>query len=584
MEESLSQAEMEELKKDFLDETEDMLENIDQCFIKLEESPDDLSLINEIFRAIHSIKGSAGFLGFKNLVDIAHHTENVLNKIRQNELNISPEVIDIVLEAVDVIKLIVKNIKEGTDQDINLKDIQRKLELLLDYANLSADSASESATESSSQNVSRSEKVDSGKAESTGSQQIQTSSPPPEKESPSETTKPSEETKDQTIRIDTQRLDHVMDLVGELVLSRNRLNKLISHMENIFDGDERFRAFMETVSNLNIITSDLQLAVMKMRMIPVKKVFNKFPRMVRDLARKANKKVQLNIYGETTEVDKSVIEELNDPLIHILRNAVDHGIEPPEERLKKGKPECGTITLGAFQEGNSIVIEVEDDGKGIDPVEIEKKAREKGILSGDIKLSEKEIINLIFEPGFSTAQKVTDISGRGVGMDVVKTNLSKINGVIDLHSEKGKGTKMILRIPLTLAIIQVLMVKVNGEMYALPLSSILETFKVTRDKIKYIDGQEILTIRDRMIPLLRLKDALGIYGDSTEGDSIYVVVMTIAEKRIGIIVDELCHQEEVVIKSVGSYFSDIREIAGATITGDGKISLILDPVSLIYNR
>jgi two-component system chemotaxis sensor kinase CheA len=321
---------------------------------------------------------------------------------------------------------------------------------------------------------------------------------------------------------------------------------------------------------------------MKMRMVPIRKVFNKFPRMVRDMARKADKKINLEMYGEATEIDKSVIEELSDPLVHIIRNSIDHGIEPPAERVKKGKPEYGTIRLGAFQEGNAIAIQIEDDGKGIDPAVVERNAREKGLIRPqDIKLAPKEVIKFIFEPGFSTAEKVTDISGRGVGMDVVKTNISRINGIIDVNSELGKGTQVILKIPLTLAIIQVLMVKIDDEIYALPLSSVLETFRVSRDSIKSVDGQDILNVRDRLIPLVKLSNVLDIHTEEATKEWVYVVLMAIAEKRVGIVVDELCHQEEVVIKSVGTYFTDIKEVSGATITGDGKVGLILDPGALI---
>jgi two-component system chemotaxis sensor kinase CheA len=376
-----------------------------------------------------------------------------------------------------------------------------------------------------------------------------------------------------------------MDLVGELVLSRNRLSKILSDIEALYEGDEKIKTLVETASNISLITTDIQLSVMKMRMVPIRKVFNKFPRMVRDIARKANKKINLEMYGEATEIDKSVIEELNDPLVHLIRNSIDHGIESPQERLKKGKPEAGTIKLNAYQEGNSIVIQIEDNGKGIDPSVVERKARERGLIRNqDIKLSPKEIINYIFEPGFSTADKVTDISGRGVGMDVVKTNIGRINGIIDVNSEVGQGTQIALKIPLTLAIIQVLMVKVDGEIYALPLASILETFRVSKSSIKYIDGQQILNVRDRLIPLIKLSDALELNCEEATKDWVYVVLMAIAEKKVGVIVDELCHQEEVVIKPVGTYFSDIKEVSGATITGDGKVGLILDPGSLIYRQ
>ena len=571
MEESLPQDEMQELTKDFIAETEEILEGLDQCFLRLEESPGDTLLINEIFRAVHSIKGSAGFLGFNRLVEVAHQSENILNKLRQNEMQATPETIDIILESVDVLKKLIREIKEGSEDLVDIGSIKRKLSLLLEYAALSEKASAVSSKQS--------------EEESAESKAISEEDKDEVKEQGTEADKPVVETidqeKDKTLRIDTDRLDQVMDLVGELVLSRNRLNKIISSIDELYDGDES-KSLLETASNLNLITTDIQLAVMKMRMVPIRKVFNKFPRMVRDMARKTNKKINLKIHGESTEVDKSVIEEIGDPLVHVIRNSIDHGIELPEDRIRNGKPDYGTIKLEAFQEGNCIVIQIEDDGKGIDPAMVEKKAREKGLIkSQDARLTPKEVINFIFEPGFSTTDKVSDISGRGVGMDVVKTNIGRINGIIDVNSEVGKGTRISFKIPLTLAIIQVLMVKINKEVYALPLSSILETVRVSSDSIKSIDGQEILNVRNSLIPLVRLRDILDIKTEETAKGLVYVVLMAIAEKRVGIIVDELCHQEEVVIKSVGTYFSDIKEISGATITGDGRVGLILDPGSLI---
>lgn len=614
-----TQDEMQELIRDFVVETGEVLEGLDKCFVKLEDAPGDLGLINEIFRAVHSIKGSAGFLGFTRLVEVAHQSENVLNKLRQQEIQATSETIDIILESVDVLKVLLGEIKESTSAQIDISTIKRKLSLLLEYSVLLESSSGGTVVSdgtlisqkpndsdetpvchpglvSASQLTDGQEilkqvqdnRVDGGQsalpAETAEKPVIDNVHNLQEKRSERQGAAPVDE-KEQTLRIDTDRLDHVMDLVGELVLSRNRLTKILSDIEGLYEGDEKIKALLETSSNLSLITTDLQLSVMKMRMVPIRKVFNKFPRMVRDIARKANKKINLEMLGEATEIDKSVIEELNDPLVHLIRNSIDHGIETPEERLKKGKPEAGTIKLNACQEGNSIVIQIEDDGKGIDPAVIEKKARERGLIRNqDIKLSAKEVINYIFEPGFSTAERVTDISGRGVGMDVVKTNIGRINGIIDVNSEVGNGTQFTLKIPLTLAIIQVLMVKVNGGMYALPLVSIHETFRVSKSSLKYIDGQQILNVRNSLIPLIRLRDALELDCEEVERDWVYVVLMAIAEKKVGVIVDELCHQEEVVIKPVGTYFSDIKEVSGATITGDGKVGLILDPGSLIYKQ
>jgi two-component system chemotaxis sensor kinase CheA len=374
-----------------------------------------------------------------------------------------------------------------------------------------------------------------------------------------------------------------MNLVGELVLGRNRLMKISSELEELDESQPSVRSLTETVAQLNLVTTDLQLAVMKTRMQPIKKVFNKFPRMVRDMSRKVGKKVNLELSGEETELDKSVIEEIGDPLVHLIRNSIDHGVELPEVRQAAGKREEGNIRLAAYQEGDSIVVVVEDDGKGIDPEVIERKALEKGLLKDqNTKMSDKDLIQLIFLPGFSTAEKISDISGRGVGMDVVKTNVGRMNGIIDIDSKVGMGTRFTIKIPLTLAIIHVLMVKVEEEIYAIPLSSIVETVRIVPGDIKKIDGQEVLSLRDRVIPLIRLGEELGVTPSDRRRPWIYVVLVALAEKRVGIVVDALCHQEEVVIKPIGEYLSDIREVSGATITGDGKVGLILDIATLIH--
>src|SRR3989304_1007710 len=431
--------EMQELIRDFIVETDEVLEGLDQCFVKLEEVPGDLGLINEIFRAVHSIKGSAGFLGFTRLVDVAHQSENVLNKLRQQEIQASPETIDIILESVDVLKVLMTEIKDSTGEQVDINTIKRKLSLLLEYSALIETSSGESGVPgetsmssgltmgnenpvchpelvSGSQMIQgqeilkqvQNDRVNDKVADSVDALSSETAEMPvneninksPDKNSGKQVSGAGDE-KEQTLRIDTNRLDHVMDLVGELVLSRNRLSKILSDIEELYEGDEKIMTLLETSSNLSLITTELQLSVMKMRMVPIRKVFNKFPRMVRDIARKANKKINLEMHGESTEIDKSVIEELNDPLVHIIRNSIDHGIETPEERMKKGKPEAGTIKLNACQEGNSIVIQIEDDGKGIDPAVIERKAGERGLVRNhDVKLSAKEIINYIFEPGF----------------------------------------------------------------------------------------------------------------------------------------------------------------------------------------
>ncbi|MGC8529351.1 MAG: chemotaxis protein CheA, partial [Leptospirillia bacterium] len=385
---------------------------------------------------------------------------------------------------------------------------------------------------------------------------------------------------DQTIRVEISRLDNVMNLVGELVLGRNRLVKLSGDVDGVVDFEQRIKEVAEAISQLNRVTTDLQTAVIKTRMQPIKKVLGKFPRMVRDLSRKLGKSIRLELVGEETELDKSVIEEIGDPLVHIIRNSIDHGIELPDDRVADGKDPEGVVRISAYQEGNSIVIEIKDDGRGIDVGKVKKKAVERGIISEEDarRMTDAEAVNIIFLPGFSTADKVTDVSGRGVGMDVVRTNISKINGSVDVTTQKGSGSTFTIRLPLTIAIIQALMVTIHPETYAIPLASVVETVKITEKDIKTISGSEVLNLRQQVLPLIRLRDEFKVPHEESGGAlaGSYVVVVQIGAKNLGLVVDRLPYQEEVVIKSMGPLLAGIRGLAGATITGDGKVVIILD--------
>ncbi|MHB1730529.1 MAG: chemotaxis protein CheA, partial [Leptospirillum sp.] len=385
---------------------------------------------------------------------------------------------------------------------------------------------------------------------------------------------------DQTIRVETSRLDNVMNLVGELVLGRNRLVRLATDTRGDDDWEKQQKDIAEAVIQLSRVTTDLQLAVIKTRMQPIKKVLGKFPRMVRDLSRKLGKEARLELSGEETELDKSVIEEIGDPLVHIIRNAIDHGLEMPEERLAAGKNAEGIVRISAYQEGNSIVIEISDDGRGVNVDRVRKKAIERNLISASDadRMTTEELVNLIFLPGFSTAEKVTDVSGRGVGMDVVRTNINKINGTVEIRSQQGLGSTFVINLPLTIAIIQALMVAIGNEVYAVPLQSVVETVKISESDIRTLSGAEVLNLRNQVLPLLRLRDEFKIPGEANEsaGKSRYVVVVQIGSRSVGLVVEALPYQEEVVIKSMGPILSGIRGMAGATITGDGKVVLILD--------
>jgi two-component system chemotaxis sensor kinase CheA len=388
---------------------------------------------------------------------------------------------------------------------------------------------------------------------------------------------------EQTIRVDVKRLDHLMNLIGELVLAKNRLIKINDDVEERYEGEEFLEELNQVVSIVSLVTTDLQIAVMKTRMLPIGKVFNKFPRMIRDLTRELNKKIELEISGEDTELDKSIVEEIGDPLVHIIRNSCDHGIETPDIRLAAGKPETGIITLKAYNEGNQIVIQIDDDGKGLDPDMLKNKALEKGLISEKEAdtMGDKEAFGLIMRPGFSTAAAVTNVSGRGVGMDVVKTNIEKVNGIIDIESEKGVGSSMKLKIPLTLAIIQALLVGVQEEHYAIPLASVLETVRISKDEIYTVEGRSVMRLRDEVLSLVHIGDIFEVERILDASEHAYVVVLGLGTSKLGLIVDNLVGQEEIVIKSLGDYLKGIEGIAGATIRGDGGVTLICDVVALM---
>ena len=622
--------EMQEILNDFLTESNEMLEVLDQRFVTLESDPNNTDLLNEIFRAMHSMKGSAGFLGFNHLVDVAHRGENILNKLRQGEMAVVPVVISVILETIDVIKAIMADIRgSGTDTNVATEEIAAKLDDIINgRTNLSMPAAASAfsvpeervtdlpvdTTSSSDSQVSAASAphtlgeilVDEGLAskdqvlDALNAQQHQPDPKTPlgeillqakaiteralDQALQKQEKQPRPPEEDATIRVETKRLDSVMNLVGELVLGRNRLIKIGTQLEQNHESDPQVRVLSETLAQLNLVTTDLQLAVMKTRMLPIKKVFAKLPRMVRDLSQKLNKQVRLEMRGEETELDKSVADEIGDPLVHLVRNAIDHGIETPSERQAKGKPGEGQLTIAASQEGNSIVIRINDDGRGIPVEKIKAKALAKGLI-GEAELAtmeHREVLNLIFLPGFSTAEQVTDVSGRGVGMDVVRTNIRKINGSVDLESEPGKGSQIIIKLPLTIAIIQALMVEVERSIFAIPLSTVIEAVRISRTDIKTINGREVLHLRDRVLPLIRLAQEFEIPTDS-ERDRFYVVVAALGDRRVGVVVDELRSQEEVVIKSIWDYLETVKGVSGATITGEGKVVLILDTSELVQN-
>ncbi|UOR86568.1 chemotaxis histidine kinase/response regulator CheAY2 [Helicobacter pylori] len=652
---------LQEIMEDFLIEAFEMNEQLDQDLVELEHNPEDLDLLNRIFRVAHTIKGSSSFLNLNILTHLTHNMEDVLNRARKGEIKITPDIMDVVLRSIDLMKTLLVTIrdtgsdtnngkeneieeavkqlqaitsqnlegtKEGTKEapkEENTKENQENKakaptaensasdnpladEPDLDYTNMSAEEVEaeierllnkrqEADKERRAQKKQEAKpkqevapktetlKAETLKAETLKAETPKTETPKaPKTETKAKAKADTEENKapsigvEQTVRVDVRRLDHLMNLIGELVLGKNRLIRIYSDVEERYDGEKFLEELNQVVSSISAVTTDLQLAVMKTRMQPVGKVFNKFPRMVRDLSRELGKSIELIIEGEETELDKSIVEEIGDPLIHIIRNSCDHGIEPLEERRRLNKPETGKVQLSAYNEGNHIVIKISDDGKGLDPVMLKEKAIEKGVISErDAEgMSDREAFNLIFKPGFSTAKVVSNVSGRGVGMDVVKTNIEKLNGIIEIDSEVGVGTTQKLKIPLTLAIIQALLVGVQEEYYAIPLSSVLETVRISQDEIYTVDGKSVLRLRDEVLSLVRLSDIFKVDAILESNSDVYVVIIGLADQKIGVIVDYLIGQEEVVIKSLGYYLKNTRGIAGATVRGDGKITLIVD--------
>ncbi len=554
---------MDEIINDFITESNEGLESLNQKFVELEKKPGDTTLLNDIFRSIHTIKGAAGFLGFQQTVDVTHVAEDVLNKLRKGEMALTPLIMDSLLQSVDLIKILLHNIKERNNKEENCVPVINALNGILSGNVKSQDASGGPPATPSAQSVNE----------------------PPETGAPA--AKPDEaahsKEKEHSIRVDIDRLDSVMNLAGELVLSRNRLMRLGSKIGEPGSESDLASQIDEAIAQLDLVTTDLQLAVMKIRMQPIAKVFNKFPRMVRDLARQNNKEIELVISGEETEVDKTVIEEIGDPLVHVMRNSSDHGIETPEERAALGKARHGTIKLSAYQEGRNIIVSVEDDGRGMDPKAIKRSAVEKGLISNDdaAKMSDSEALNLIFIPGFSTAKKISNISGRGVGMDVVKTNITRINGTISIDSEVGRGTRMVFSLPLTLAIIQVLTVEAGREVYGIPLSTVIENIRVDESEIRTVDGQEVIKIRDKVYPVVRLESLISANSSNVRKDWGYIVIIGLGEQRFGLHVEALHGQEEIVMKSMGEYLKGTEGIAGACITGDGNVILVLDIAGLV---
>ena len=617
---------------DYVTECDELMQRLDQDLVALETSPSDAELLNRIFRAFHTIKGTSGFLGFTQVAEITHIAEDVLNLLRQGGAKATRHTMDVLLATLDQMREMIGDIHSGVSRSYAVEGLVADLKgLLVPGANGNpagtaaapppSAPAKPAAAEISQPAAQGTEPV-AAVAPPIGEILVETGKTTPldvyraaEKQAegdprrigeiliehgaakPSDVlnalktqekaggTQRAQATEGRTIRVDVTKLDELVNLVGELVLERNRL----AHLSKMFSGNqvsaEQFEsAFLQSTARLGFITDELQTAGLRTRMVSVDTVFRRFPRMVRDLAGALGKQVELVIRGEDTELDKTIVEEISDPLVHLLRNSLDHGIELPAVRQAAGKDPKGTVRVEARQEGDNIIIEIADDGAGMDPVRLSKKALERGLFTQEqlAAMSRREILDMIFLPGFSTAEKVSDVSGRGVGMDVVRSNMKKLNGTVELESELGRGSCVRLRLPLTLAIVPVLLVSVSKETYALPLRSIVETVRVRASEIHSANSTEMLRLRDRMVPVCWLHRALASASElPKDSDLLRVVILSAGERRIGMVVDGLLGQEETVIKPLSTHLRDVPGLSGATISGDGEVRLMLDPAGLL---
>ena len=539
---------MDEIIKEFLIESTENLDKLDRDFVALEKNPKDKELLSSIFRVVHTIKGTCGFLGFQKLESVAHAGENILGKLRDGQLAMNESRTNALLALVDALrKMLVEIEKTGKDEKGNYDRLISTLTLLSEV-NDSVKTTVVPALEEASETANRT-------GESAGV---------------SET----------AIRVDVSLLDRLMNLVGELVLARNQILQFSTAQEGAGLGSAPQR--------LSWITSELQEGIMKTRMQPIGNVWGKFPRVVRDLEAACGKKIRLEMEGKETELDKTVIEAIKDPLTHIVRNSVDHGIESPEKRREAGKNEEGLLSLKAYHEGGQVHIEITDDGGGISPEKIRDKALSKGLISPEVarQMSERDLLNLIFLPGFSTAEKVTHISGRGVGMDVVKFNIESINGVIDIQSKPGLGTTLKIKIPLTLAIIPALMVTSKNNRYAIPQINLLELVRLegvkVQTEIQLVHGAPIYQLRGHLLPLIFLNQELEVSnGLDTVQNSLNIVVLKAGDHQFGLVVDEVNDTQEIVVKPLHQILRHVDAFAGATILGDGSVALILNVMGLV---
>jgi two-component system chemotaxis sensor kinase CheA len=602
---------LKEYISQYIAETKDRIPEIERKLFAIEKKEGDESeLVKELFRDWHTVKGAAGFLGLNKTVELSHKTENLIAKIRDEKIPFTEDIINILFDALEKLKVLTDNIAlTGEEGDIDIEPEVIKIQKIIEKIQGGIITDFEEKKEKPPEQIQKEVELGKEEEKKLTSEEPQTQKAPQTKtkyeetkegimreellqrkkeekeDSRKEEEKIEEEKKKrkfayETIRISTKKIDEVMALSEELILERNFLLNLFPKIEEKYPKDEDVSRASEVVANIDKIISMLRFSIMKMRMIPLKTIFSKFPGTVRNIARQFGKKVELITEGEDTEVDRNIVDEIEEPIIHLIRNSIDHGIEKPEERIALGKPPEGKIVLRAYYEGENVVIEVEDDGKGIDPEIIRRKAVEKGFITEEQanSMTEKDIINLIFIPGFSSKDVATEVSGRGVGMDVVKSKIVQLKGTLDIETEVGTGTKITMKLPLTIGIMNTLKVSCNGTYFFIPLSSVIEISRISKSDLRFASGQPVINWRDVMLPAVYLGKVLGI--GSNNSDMYHIIIVGVAEKKIGILVDSVISSEEVSVKTI-SGIKKATGIAGATISADGEPILVVDVYSIL---
>jgi two-component system chemotaxis sensor kinase CheA len=613
----------------FRDETEELLQSIDSDLLRLERYVDvgsiDIEIVNALFRGLHTVKGSAGMLDFKDVQELAHKLENLFDLLRKDRMPLSEACINLLFEGRDFLTDLVHaavgegdapsgvpefiarldahaSVYESTAVAIEGKRPDADAEHL--EATGSVDDAAVLAFEAEIERLlaaasaappAAAQAVPVAPAEaaavpSAAQSTPVTPAPPARPAAAAPAAKPAAggtPAKNQTIRVDIDRLDMLLNLVGELVINRTRISDIANTLaRTISDAGQQTdvgglaKDLAESSALLARTTNEIQESIMKVRMVPIGTVFERFPRMVRDLAKARKKEVTLELNGGDTDLDKTIVDEVGEPLMHLVRNCIDHGIEDPQAREAGGKPRTGLLQLNAYHEGNQVIVEIVDDGGGIPIDKVRAKAIKQGLLNESDRPTDREIMELIFAPGFSTAEQITDISGRGVGMEIVKKNITRLNGIFEVDSELGKGTKFTIKLPLTLAIIQALLVRVADELYSIPLDAVIESQRIDAADLRTVHGGEVITLRGQVVPLIRVGEFFGL-GNPRDPVKVMIVIVGLQGRQVGLVVDSFQGEQEIVIKPLSDVIGVIPGISGATILGNGSISLILDVHSLV---